>query len=338
MILVTGGTGLVGSHLLLNLLKAGKKVRALHRKNSDLASVKHVFNYYNSPQEDNKSLFHEIEWFEADITDIPRLTKAFKNIKHVYHCAALVSFDPADERRLRKVNIEGTANIVNLCISNNIEKLCYVSSVAALGRSLNSTEITEETTWNAEENHSDYAISKYGAEIETWRGTQEGVSTVIVKPGIIIGPGFWDRGTGKIFSRIDKGLNYHFPKITGFVGVNDVVRVMQELMNSEIKNEDYILISENMSFKSVLKQTAAALGKSGPKKEVRKWMLWVAWFFQKIGGFFGAERGITRNTVNTLFYHSIYSNKKIKARLSYKFSPMKKVITDTAEFYKKDKS
>lgn len=335
MILVTGGTGLVGSHLLLNLLKAGKNVRALHRKNSDLAAVEHVFNYYTSAEE-AKSLFKQIEWFEADITNVPQLNKAFENIQYVYHCAALVSFDPTDDKKLRKINIEGTANIVNLCIAFKVEKLCYVSSVAALGKSLNNKEINERSTWNPEDDHSDYAISKYGAEIETWRGTQEGVPTVIVKPGVIIGPGFWKEGTGQIFTRINKGMNYHFPKIAGFVGVKDVVDVMQKLMQAEIKNEDYILVSENLSFKTVFELTATELGKSKPKKDLKKWMLWFGWFFQKIGGFFGAKRNITRNTLNTLFQHAFYNNQKIKKSIGFEFSSMQKVIAETAKFYKKD--
>ncbi|GGW89445.1 NAD-dependent epimerase/dehydratase family protein [Salegentibacter mishustinae] len=337
MILVTGGTGLVGSHLLLNLLKAGKKVRALHRKNSDLAAVEHVFNYYTSTEE-AKSLFQQIEWFEADITNIPQLNVAFKNIQYVYHCAALVSFDPADDKKLRKINIEGTAKIVNLCIAFKVEKLCYVSSVAALGKSLNNKEINERSTWNPEDDHSDYAISKYGAEIETWRGTQEGVPTVIVKPGVIIGPGFWEEGTGKIFSKIDKGMNYHFPKIAGFVGVKDVVDVMQKIMQAEIANEDYILVSENLSFKTVFELTATELGKPKPQKSLKKWMLWFGWFFQKIGGFFGAKRNITKNTVNTLFQHAVYNNEKIKGSIGFEFTPMQKVIAETAKCYKKDKA
>lgn len=337
MILVTGGTGLVGSHLLLNLLKAGKKVRSLHRENSDLAAVEHVFNYYSSTEE-ARTLFQQIEWFEADITNVPQLNKAFENIKYVYHCAALVSFDPADDKKLRKINIEGTANIVNLCIAFKVEKLCYVSSVAALGRSLNDKEITERAIWNPEEDHSDYAISKYGAEIEAWRGSQEGVPTVIVKPGIILGPGFWKEGTGQIFSKIDKGMNYHFPKLAGFVGVKDVVFVIQQLMEAEIKNEAYILVSENLSFKTVFEQTATELNKPAPKKALKKWMLWLGWIFQKIGGFFGAKRQITRNTVNTLFQNSIYSNEKIKKSLGFEFTPMKNVISETAEYYQKDHS
>jgi nucleoside-diphosphate-sugar epimerase len=335
MILVTGGTGLVGSHLLLNLLQAGKNVRALHRKTSDLYAVQHVFSYYTE-KEEAKELFEKIEWFEADLLKIPLLTEAFKGIQSVYHCAALVSFNPADVKQLRKVNIEGTANVANLCIANKIDKLCYVSSVAALGSTLNDEFITEKTNWNPEEDHSDYAISKYGAEIEVWRASQEGVPTVILNPGIIIGPGFWKEGSGQIFTQIDKVLNYHFPKTAGFVGVQDVARAMQQLMESPIFNESYILVSENISFKKVLELTAVAMDKPAPKKSLKKWMIWLGWFFQKMGGFFGFKRQLARHTVNSLFIHSKYANEKIERDLNFRFSPVSEVINNTANYYRKD--
>ena len=187
--------------------------------------------------EEARKLFHQIEWKVADLNNIPQLTEAFVDVQHVYHSAALVSFDPADEQELRKVNIEGTANIVNLCISCKVYKLCFVSSIAALGNITNADKIDETGKWNPEGKHNDYAISKYGAEIEVWRGTQEGVNAIIVNPGVIIGPGFWNSGSGKIFKKIDSGLSYYFPKVTGFVGVQDVVKSMIILMNSENVNE-----------------------------------------------------------------------------------------------------
>lgn len=337
MILVTGGTGLVGSHLLLNLLKAGKNVRAIHRKTSDLNKVQQVFSYYIEKEEASK-LFNKIEWFEADILNIPALTKAFKDVTTVYHCAAMVSFNPGDDKQLRKVNIEGTANVVNLCIGKKIEKFCYVSSVAALGSSLNNNLITEKNYWNAEEDHSDYAISKYGAEIEVWRASQEGVPTIIVNPGIIIGPGFWHEGSGQIFTKIDKGLNYHFPKIAGFVGVEDVVKAMRQLMESPIFNESYILVSDNKSFKEVLDSTATALEKPIPKIQLTTWMLWIGWFFQKIGGVFGFKRQISKHTVKSLFSDSKYANEKIKTAIDFEFEPISAVIKNTALQYKQDQA
>ena len=189
MILVTGGTGFVGSHLLFDLAKSGEKVRAIHRKNSDLEAVKKVFSYYTDEKNAEK-LFRSIEWTEADITEIPALTSAFENITRVYHCAAFVSMGAGHEKVMRRVNIKGTANVVNLCITEKIEKLCYVSSIASLGKPVKGKIIEEDNLWNPEENHSDYAITKYGAEIEVWRGSQEGLDVVIVNPGVILGRRF----------------------------------------------------------------------------------------------------------------------------------------------------
>ena len=336
MILVTGGTGLVGAHLLLKLAQEDLKLKATIRASSDVSRVRKVFGYYRNETEADR-LFNKIEWITADLNDIPALEKAFDSVEYVYHCAALVSFDPADEKKLRKINIKGTANIVNLCISNKIKKLCYVSSVAAIGSSKNNAKVDENCKWNPEEDHNDYAISKYGAEIEVWRGTQEGVDTVIVNPGIIIGPGFWDSGSGKIFRRIDNGLKYHFPKVSGFVGVNDVVEVMIHLMNSEVQNEKFILVSENLSFEDVLKETADLLDKPRPTKQLKKWMIGLGWFFQKIGSWFGKKQEITRDAIQGLYSETHYDSTKVQEELDFNFKPVREVLTDTAEIYKKER-
>src|SRR5690606_26945411 len=192
MILVTGGTGLVGAHLLYFLLNNGQKVKAIHRKSSDLNAVLQVFGYYTS---EAKKLFNNIEWVEANLNDIPALTKAFQGVEYVYHAGAYVSFDPKNFSKLQKSNIEGTANVVNLCLEFGVKKLCHVSSIAAIGKS-ESEPIHEEMPWNPDDDNNVYAISKYGAEMEVWRGTQEGLDAVVVNPGVIIGSGFWNKGTG----------------------------------------------------------------------------------------------------------------------------------------------
>src|SRR5690606_20504662 len=173
----TGGTGLVGSHPLYFLLKGNKQVRAIPRKNSDTESVKKVFALYTSEAE---SLYKKVDWVEANITDVAALTAACEGVTQVYHCAAFVTFDPSKYKILKKTNIEGTANIVNFCLANKVEKLCFVSSIATLGNTLNGDLINEQTQWNPDDKNSIYAISKYGAEMEVWRGTQEGLDAVIV--------------------------------------------------------------------------------------------------------------------------------------------------------------
>ena len=198
MILVTGGTGLVGSHLLYELTLKNEFVRAIYRNEKKLSVVKKIFSYYTKTPD---LLFNKIQWIQADLLDVTLLIEAFKDVRWVYHCAAFVSLEPNKYLKLRKTNIEGTANIVNLCLSNGIEKLCYVSSVAALGKPLNNLEIDENSLWNPEAPNSLYGITKYGAEMEVWRGTQEGLNAVIVNPGVILGPGIWNDGSGQIFKR-----------------------------------------------------------------------------------------------------------------------------------------
>ena len=335
MNLVTGGTGLVGSHLLLDLVKSGEKVRAIHRKSSDLEAIKKVFSLEHS-EEEALRLFEQIDWSLADLTDIPALEKAFMGITRVYHCAALVSFDPSAYQKLRKANIEGTANIANLCIKNKIEKLCYVSSIATFDKKPGENHISETSAWNKEEDHSIYAITKYGAEIEVWRASQEGVPVVIVNPGVVIGPGFWKSGSGEIFRRIDAGLSYYFPKVTGFVGVYDVVKIMRQLMASSVKNEEFIVVAENISFKEVFEVAAKSLDKPSADKKLKPWMVFMGWAGQKFLGFFGKKRQLTRQSVKSLYEESYYSNEKIKAALDFEFEKMENVIQRTGRIFKEN--
>ena len=337
MILVTGGTGLVGSHLLLDLLKAGNNVRAIYRKSSNLLVVKKVFSFYLSSEE-TELYFNRIDWQEADINDISALTEAFKGITSVYHSAALISFDPSDEKALRKVNIEGTANIVNFCVYGGIKKLCFISSIATMDLTPGEKEISENFTWHQDQNHSDYAISKHGAEIEVWRGAQEGIPCIILNPGIVIGPGFWESGSGQIFNRIHAGLKYHFPKTTGFVGVQDVARAAICAMESSIKNEQYIVVAENLEFKKVLEMIAESIQKPAPKKPLKPWMVFIGWIYQYSAGIlFGKKRQIAKKDVKALFAHTFYSNQKLVSEFNFRFTPVQESIRQTGKIFREQK-
>ena len=217
MILVTGGTGLVGSHLIYQLTLENNVIRATHRADSDIERVKLLFKFYSK---DFNELFKKIEWIEADLNNLSQLQDAFKDISFVYHCAAYISFDPSRYETLRRVNIRGTANIVNLCINNKIKKLCHVSSVATLG--YNIKEIDENNYWDGNKHKSAYAISKYGAEMEVWRGVQEGVKSVIINPGVIIGPGFSKSAFGTIIKMVTNKKRFHTCGKTGYVDVRDI--------------------------------------------------------------------------------------------------------------------
>ncbi|MGJ8591873.1 MAG: NAD-dependent epimerase/dehydratase family protein [Aquaticitalea sp.] len=338
MILVTGGTGLVGSHLLYKLTSANESVKAIYRRVHKLEVVKKVFSYYT---DDVESLYNRIEWMDADLNDIPALIEAFKDVTYVYHCAAFVSFEPNKYHQLRKINIEGTANIVNLCIANHIKKLCYISSIAAIGHELEADKlITEKTAWNPENDNSVYAITKYGAEMEVWRGTQEGVDSVIVNPGVILGPGFWTGGgSGSLINKIYKGFPYYTSGITGYVDVKDVVKVMVELMKSDIKNESFIVISENLSFQEFQIKVANALGVRPAQKEASKLLLafvWrLDWLNHKITG---KRRRLSKQMAKTALSKTSYDHSKVVDALGFKFISMDESINKACNYFLKDKN
>jgi len=333
-ILVTGGTGLVGSHLLVHLVLKGEVVRAIYRKSSDLDKVKRVFAYYSKESE---QLFSSVQWVEADVTDIPSLKVAFLNIKQVYHCAALVSFSKNDAYRMRKVNIKGTANMVNLALSNKIEKFCFVSSIATLDKKEGKNSIDETNEWNPENNNYDYAISKYGAEMEVWRGSQEGLPVVIVNPGVIIGSGFWESNTGQFFTNAAKSFRYYTTGVTGFVGVVDVVKAMIQLMESKISNKNYVLVAENVSFQYIMTQIAIVLETKPPTKKVSPLMAKIAWRLAKVQSVFTRKPPmITKHSAKAAQQQYNYSSRKIQEEVGFEFESLQDTIQRAGKRFSQD--
>lgn len=325
MILVTGGTGLVGSHLLQALARDGKPVRAIKRASSDLEMVRRVFDLYSpEPQKD----FSLIEWVEADLVDIFSLEDAMEGVEEVYHCAAIVSFLPGDRNKLLQANTAGTANLVNAALEKKIRKLCHVSSIAALGRPESQSDLIDESlVWKTSRNNSNYAISKYGAEREVWRGTAEGLDAVIVNPGIILGVAGKSQGSSRIFNTVWEGLRFYTSGKNGFVDVRDVVRVMILLMNSDIRNERFILNGDNVEYKKLFELIASAFGKSAPSVRVNPMLSGLAWRVEKLRSTIsGVKPLITRETARTAVQHNEYSNEKIRKELGFEFTPIEETV------------
>lgn len=335
MILITGSTGLVGSHLALQLLENGEKIRAIYRNEVSILATKSLFNLYEKVH-----LFDKIEWIQADITDIPSLEIAFTNIDSVFHCAALISFDPNDEELLRKTNIEGTANIVNLSLSFGVKKVGFVSSIAALGDlKEHETIITEETEWNPEKYHSDYAISKYGAEMEIWRGQQEGLQVVVLNPGIILGPGFWEQGSGKLFTAVSNGLKFYTKGISGFVSVNDVVNLLIMAMakiNEKENGQRYIAIENNYSYETIFNEIAIALNVEKPKFYAAYWQTELAWRWNWLTSILlNKKRLISKETMRSSHQLDYYSNEKARNQFDYQFKNVTSYIKEIGRYFNK---
>ncbi len=331
MVLVTGGTGFLGSHLLYHLLNEGEQVRALKRADAGMDVTKIVFSYYLDKPE---ILLDKIEWVEGDLLDIFSLEKAIVGVKDVYHCAALVSFLPADRDKMMETNITGTANLVNIALEKNIRKLCHVSSIAAIGRAENDKPIDEEVVWKTSKRNSNYAKSKYGAEKEIWRGIEEGLDAVIINPSVILGPGDLKSGGGKLIRLIQKGLSFYTDGVNGYVDVRDVARAMHLLMKSNITNERFIVSSENIALKDIVSQIAEYISKPAPKYKATPFMAEIAWRIDKLRGLItGRKPFITKETAETASNKYFYTSEKLINTLDFEFIPIKESLIDSCELF-----
>ena len=293
MILITGATGLVGSHLLRELSKSNNKIVAI---------------YHNTPPDE--SFKNLATWIQADILDITSLEQAMVNIKQVYHCAAMVSFNPKQKFLLHQQNIDGTANVVNACINLNIEKLVYVSSVATLSKKVKGL-ITEKTTEEIDGGISEYGKTKYLAEMEVWRGIGEGLNAVIVNPSIILGAGNWDNGSTAIFKTAYNEFPWYTNGSNGFVDVEDVIKAMILLMNSTVVNERFILSGYNLTYRNVFAAIAKFFNKKQAHKKVTPFLAAIVWRIESLKSIFtGCNPLLTKETAATAQRKVEYDNNK----------------------------
>lgn len=335
MILVTGGSGLVGAHLLLALhSEIMESVRAIYRNDNSLKKAKYIFSLYGK-----ESIFNQIEWVKADLLDIFSLDDAMQNIEKVIHCGAVVSFNSKDAKELKKVNIEGTANLVNACIAAQVEKIVYISSVAALGDAKNDECISEKHDWIKTKTTSTYSISKHYAENEIWRASAEGIDVTVVNPSTIIGPGDWKNGSPALFDRIFKGLKYYSTGSNGFVSVNDVVKLIilllkSETSSSQFKNQRYIVNAENISFQLLFTQMAKALQVKPPKKKATLFLGKLVLFLDTIKSkLFKSNAVLTKESLRAAYGKKCYDNSKVKSTFNFEFEDLNLSLQQTASFY-----
>ena len=334
MIFLTGGTGLVGAHILLKLTEKGQKVKALKRNKSSLTVIENIFSHYNKT-----NLLQHIEWINGDLLDQFSLEEGMKNCTSVIHCAAVVSFNPRDFDNMMKHNVEGTANIVNLCLESGIEKLGYVSSIATLGSIEENIIRTENNYWKESQTNTQYAVSKYLAEQEVWRGIEEGLNSVIINPSVILGPGDWTKGSSQIFEKVWHGLKYYSTGGSGYVDVLDVANCMLRLMDSDIVNERFILNSENVKYRLLFDTIAEQMNKPKPYIKVTPFLKEIAWRIEWLKYLFTNRKPlITKETANTSMKTKRFSNEKVKNALDYSFIPVSESIKKYSQWFLKEHS
>lgn len=295
MILVTGGSGLLGAELIRQLLQSGKRVRALVNQKP--------LSLPNHPM---------LEQARGSILDVMALEEAMQGVEDVYHCAALVSFDPGDDARLYKINVEGTANLVNAALDAGVRRFAFVSSVAALGRHKDGVPVDESMNWSKETHNSRYGQSKYLAEMEVWRGMAEGLNAVVVNPSVIIGPGDWNSSSTAIFKSVYNGFPWYSEGVNGFVDVRDVAKAMILLTEKDIFGERFILNGHHATYKSVFELMAKAFGKNPPHRKVTPFLAGLVWRWEKIKSkLTGTRPLVTKETAETALAKVEYRNDKL---------------------------
>jgi len=310
MILVTGGSGLVGSELISQLLALGNKIKAIY--NSTRLTISH----------------QDLIPVKCDILDTAALEEAMQGVTQLYHCAAMVSFSAKNKDQLLKINIEGTANVVNAALDAGVKKMVHVSSVSALGRIRENETVTEEMNWTEESSNSVYGKSKYLGEMEVWRGIGEGLQAVVVNPSLILGSGDWNKGSSEIFRSVYNEFPWYTEGVTGVIDVKDVARAMILLMNSEINKQRFILNAENLSYKEVFTNIAKCFGKKPPHKKVTPFIAAIVWRLEAIKSMFtGKDALVTKETARTALAKVYFDNNKIlKALPGFQFTPINETI------------
>ena len=329
MNLVTGATGLLGTHLMMELLSRGERVLALVRPSANRQSVEDVFRFCNNTH------FADIEWVEGDVLDIDSLEAAMQGCSHVFHCAAIVSYHPSERAEMYRVNTEGTANVINMALHLGNIKVGFVSSIAAVGKAKNNDRVDEESEWVENDMNTHYAITKQLSEMEFWRGIHEGLEGVAFNCGFIIGPGSFERSSPSLFRKLNEGMRFYPPGGTGFIAAADAAWCIAELTLGPTTHERFILVTENRSMKEIFQLVAKSLGVKVPTQEAKPWILQVAriaeWLKEKTTG---RKALVTSETVKNASLHFYYDSSKMQQATNLQATPISEAIEQTAAYFK----
>jgi dihydroflavonol-4-reductase len=306
MVFVTGATGFLGSYVCLYLVEKGYKIKASKRAHSTIPSFlqKHANN---------------IEWLDIDLQDFFEVQDALENCEAIFHCAAMVSFNEGDKKLLWKTNVDITHNLVNVCLEHANIHFIHVSSIAAVGDAKPGAQIDENCRWVHKKTSSDYAITKFEAEREVWRGIHEGLNAVIVNPSVILGYDERNLGSMKFIDQLKNGLKFYTSGCTGFVDVNDVAKCMINLYEQKITGQRFILNSENITYKELFETIAKKLNRKAPNVLIQKSLLM---FLTRIIQLFNSKHPLNKYTVRSAYHQSYYSNHKILQVIPINFIPV----------------
>ena len=327
---ITGATGLVGAKLVIDLYSKGYNIVVLKRKKTAVSKLTNALKFYTN---NTNEVLNKINIIEGDVLDLEILYDNILPEYDVYHCAAMVSFNPKFSNELTETNVQGTANLVNVCCEKKIRKFCHVSSIGALGTPVNGGKTDIDSPW-LPNTKSPYSISKHESELEVWRGIAEGLNAVIVNPAVILGAGDWNSSSAAMFSRIANGMKYFTHGSTSYVDVADVTDAMVKLMESEVCCQRFIISAENLQFKEVFDLIAKGLNVKPPYKKATPFLTSIAWRFEHIRiKLMGGEPKITKHTHKVAHSLSDYNGEPICSVIDFKYTSIKESIKSICQKY-----
>ncbi|PCJ63170.1 MAG: hypothetical protein COA58_16400 [Bacteroidetes bacterium] len=328
---ITGANGFLGVHIIHHLLNQGHQVRAIIRPRASLSEFELVSGWYTMDEATKSNL----SWHECELYDVVGLEDVIQGCNYVIHLAGVISYLQKDLERMITVNQEYTANVINVAKDVGVIKLLYCSSIAAISKSTKGDLIVEDTEWDNEIAHSNYGYTKYLGECELWRAKEEGLSTIAINPGIILGYGNWNKGSNKLFKNAATGFPFYSNGETGWVGVQDVARIVEQLCLSDISGERFILVSENKSFKDVAFNMSTSLGRKNPSIEIKGILYRLVYLIVSLKEFLGLGGMLSKETVRASVAVNSFSSTKIKDVLKFDFESINRVINSACEEYKK---
>ncbi|GAA0877478.1 NAD-dependent epimerase/dehydratase family protein [Algoriphagus jejuensis] len=311
-ILITGITGFFGSELAREFSQMGN-IHGLKRRGSTTS----LLDTYGFP----------IHWHHGELSDSDSLLDALTGIDLVIHCAGLVSFSAKDKNRLYEVNTIGTANLVNAMLIAGVTKLVHVSSVAAIGRSPELKVITEEYKWTDSPLNTEYAVSKYLAELEAWRGEQEGIELIVINPSVLLGKASYGKSSTTIYGYV-LNENRFFPNgDLNYIDVRDAAKITKLLVEKGAWGERFILNREAISFEVFFGAVAAIFGKRAPNLPLSDWQvsvfLWVVTLFRFLGlNAFPVDKKTAKLSQQKIYF----DNSKTQKLLAYDYFSLKESL------------
>ncbi|MBL7741208.1 MAG: NAD-dependent epimerase/dehydratase family protein [Chitinophagaceae bacterium] len=322
MVLVTGGTGFLGAYIIKDLVGKGYPVKAIRRSNQVPGFI-------------GIDVFDKVQWVEGDVLDVVSLEEAMVGVDTVIHSAAIVSFGAKDRAKMYQVNVQGTANVVNMALEKRIRRFVHISSIAAIGRREDGGHVNEKTKWEESKMNTQYAKSKYRAELEVWRGMGEGLNAVILNPATILGYGDWDTGSSAIFKTVYNEFKWYTSGLNGFVDVEDVARAAVLLMESNISEQRFIISGDHWSFRKLMDTIAESFGKRKPSRLATPFLLNIAWRLEKIKSFFTGQKPLlTKESARVGVSKTCFDNAKFLAAFpQFTFTPLQQTVQNACSKY-----